>query len=81
MNPPLAKKDYVHLTDQGADTLARLMISDLFTVKEPDPFIIIPPDVQIDTAALAKAEDASVIGNEERKRGLSADSVFSYLQL
>ncbi len=32
MNPPLAKKDYVHLTDQGADTLARMMISDLFSV-------------------------------------------------
>ena len=41
MNPPLAKKDYVHFTDQGADTLARMMISELFTVKEPDPFIII----------------------------------------
>ncbi len=38
MNPPLAKKDYVHLTDQGADTLARMMISDLFTVKEPESF-------------------------------------------
>jgi len=33
MNPPLAKKDYVHFTDQGADTLASLMISDLFAVK------------------------------------------------
>jgi len=31
MNPPLAKKDFVHFTDQGADTLARIMVSDLFT--------------------------------------------------
>lgn len=30
MNPPLAKKDFVHFTDQGADTLARMMMSDLF---------------------------------------------------
>ncbi len=30
MDPPLAKKDYVHFTDQGADTLARIMMSDLF---------------------------------------------------
>ena len=55
MDPPLAKKDYVHLTDQGADTLARMMISELFTIKEPDPFIKMPLAVQIDTAAMAKA--------------------------
>ncbi len=60
MNPPLAKKDYVHLTDQGADTLARMMISALFTIKNPDPFIITPPDVLIDTIALAKADSISV---------------------
>lgn len=34
MNPPLAKKDYVHLTDMGADTLARLMLKDLFLLKQ-----------------------------------------------
>ena len=30
-DPPLAKKDFVHFTDQGADTLAKMMVSDLFT--------------------------------------------------
>ncbi len=30
MDPPLAKKDYVHFTDQGADTLAKMMVSRLF---------------------------------------------------
>ena len=60
MNPPLAKKDYVHLTDQGADTLARMMISDLFRIKEPEPFIKMPPDVMIDTLALAKADNIIV---------------------
>jgi len=69
MNPPLAKKDYVHLSDQGADTLARLMISELFTSREPDPFIIIPPAIQIDTAALAKAKDVSVIADVRGKEG------------
>jgi len=34
MDPPLAKKDYVHFTDQGADTLAALMLADLFTLKQ-----------------------------------------------
>jgi D-alanyl-lipoteichoic acid acyltransferase DltB (MBOAT superfamily) len=33
MDPPLAKKDYVHLTDQGADTIARMMMKELFTAK------------------------------------------------
>jgi hypothetical protein len=36
MNPPLAKKDYVHFTDQGADTLARMMFSDLFASEGKD---------------------------------------------
>lgn len=56
MNPPLAKPDYVHLTDQGADSLAQLMVMDLFTQRVPDPIVKIPPFVQIDTSALAKRE-------------------------
>ncbi len=55
MDPPLAKKDYVHFTDQGADTLAALMLSDLFTVKQitlPDsPAAIRPPGLKTDDAA------------------------------
>jgi len=58
MNPPLAKPDYVHLTDQGADRLAQLMVNDLFAIEEPDPVVKIPPVVQIDTSALAKADAA-----------------------
>lgn len=38
MEPPLAKKDLVHFTDAGTDTLARMMISDLFTIPEGDAF-------------------------------------------
>lgn len=53
MNPPLAKPDYVHLTDQGADRLAQLMVNDLFTRDAPDPVVKIPPVVQIDTSAIA----------------------------
>lgn len=34
MDPPLAKKDYVHFTDQGADTLAKMMVSRLFSQTE-----------------------------------------------
>jgi alginate O-acetyltransferase complex protein AlgI len=32
-NPPLAQKDYVHLTYQGADTLSKLLADDLFVAK------------------------------------------------
>lgn len=59
MNPPLAKPDFVHLTDLGADRLAQLMVNDLFSREEPDPVVKIPPVVQIDTSALAKAETAA----------------------
>jgi D-alanyl-lipoteichoic acid acyltransferase DltB (MBOAT superfamily) len=33
-NPPLAQKDYVHLTYQGADTLASMLVKDIFPFKE-----------------------------------------------
>jgi D-alanyl-lipoteichoic acid acyltransferase DltB (MBOAT superfamily) len=81
MNPPLAKKDYVHFTDQGADTIGRLMISELFTVKEPDPFIIIPPALSIDTATLHQNENASAQPSaEENGTFISSlvSAVFSY---
>ena len=70
MNPPLAKKDFVHFTDQGADTIGRLMISGLFTVKEPDPFIIIPPALIIDTATLHQNDNVTL------QQASEADSSF-----
>jgi D-alanyl-lipoteichoic acid acyltransferase DltB (MBOAT superfamily) len=36
-NPPLAQKDLAHLTHEGADSLSRLMIADLFTTAKKDP--------------------------------------------
>ncbi len=35
-NPPLAQKDYVHFTYQGADTLSRILTDALFTDKVTD---------------------------------------------
>lgn len=35
-NPPLAQKDYVHLTYQGADTLSGILANALFLNKTPD---------------------------------------------
>jgi len=36
MKPPLAQKDYTHLTYQGAETLAKIMSEALFSMKEID---------------------------------------------
>jgi alginate O-acetyltransferase complex protein AlgI len=81
MDPPLAKKDYVHLTDQGADTLAKLMISDLFNLRKPDPFIIIPPGILIDTIALHQNDKVPVQqaaeGNDNFLSSL-VSAIFSY---
>jgi len=82
MNPPLAKKDYVHLTDEGADTLARMMISDLFTLKAPDSLIVvIPPAVMIDTAYARQADQFPALQAEEEKAGFLktlGSLIFSY---
>jgi alginate O-acetyltransferase complex protein AlgI len=81
MNPPLAKKDYVHLTDQGADTLARMMMSELFTVKEPDQFITIPPVVLMDTISVPQNNNVPVQQAAEGKENFLSSLisiVFSY---
>lgn len=82
MNPPLAKKDYVHLTDQGADTLARMMISDLFTVKAPDTLIVVvPPALQIDNAARKQVAQLPELVEAEQKETFAdtlASLLFSY---
>jgi alginate O-acetyltransferase complex protein AlgI len=35
-NPPLAQKDYVHLTNQGADTLSKILEGAMFSIREAD---------------------------------------------
>ena len=56
MNPPLAKKDYVHLTDQGADTIARMMVSELFTERVPDSLTASVQAIPPDTVSVAPSE-------------------------
>jgi D-alanyl-lipoteichoic acid acyltransferase DltB (MBOAT superfamily) len=69
MDPPLAKKDYVHFTDQGADTLAALMLSDLFTIKQiplPDSLTAVrQPDRKTDTLVAAVTTPVPIQQNEE----------------
>jgi alginate O-acetyltransferase complex protein AlgI len=47
MKPPLAQKDYVHFTYQGADTLSERLISSLFTLHQVDSFSPKPVKVRI----------------------------------
>src|SRR5664279_1512204 len=75
--PPLAQKDFVHLTYQGADTLSKLLVSSLFTVHPidsvspkpvkiniPEPPVIVP-DIQ--TPGLFKSLASSVLSYNHDK--------------
>ncbi len=64
MDPPLAKKDYVHFTDQGADTLARMMVTDLFAVEGKES-----PDIPV---KVAMQDTASLIPDHEKAESLKA---------
>ena len=61
MNPPLAKKDYVHFTDQGADTIARMMMSDLFTPRVPYSLTASVPPAPPDTISSSQNESVHEI--------------------
>ena len=45
MDPPLAKKDFIHFTDQGADTLAKRMMAELFVL----PPVVEKPVLTVNT--------------------------------
>ncbi len=69
MNPPLAKKDYVHFTDQGADTLGHMMMSELFAMEKPGYLTMeqkdtIPPSI---TAAGSNSENPVAGNSPDRK--------------
>ena len=80
-NPPLAQKDYVHLTYPGADTLSRILADALFTEKAADTSTIktavISPDSIIPALPVYVSELPSP---PESKRfiGNLTSSVFRY---
>lgn len=55
-NPPLAKKDFVHLTNIGTDTLAKMMLADLFTPPESDSLQSALAITDTDTSKLAGSD-------------------------
>jgi D-alanyl-lipoteichoic acid acyltransferase DltB (MBOAT superfamily) len=76
MDPPLAKKDYIHFTDQGADTLARRMMADLFVLPpEKQPPVVTSNIIKdsVSTANLAeRADTTGTSGNSGFLRSFSA---------
>jgi D-alanyl-lipoteichoic acid acyltransferase DltB (MBOAT superfamily) len=81
MDPPLAKKDYVHFTDQGTDTLAGMMISELFTTKEHDSLITSGSLIYRDTISVSQADQVSEQQKVAEKQGFLRSLflfIFSY---
>lgn len=78
MNPPLAKKDYIHLTDQGADTLAKLMTSDLFVTREPYPPAITTASSVIKDTPVYDEIQENASGNA-READLEGESLVSLI--
>jgi D-alanyl-lipoteichoic acid acyltransferase DltB (MBOAT superfamily) len=52
MDPPLAKKDFVHFTDRGADTFAGIMLSELFTLPVTSASLTQNEDITVDSATI-----------------------------
>jgi hypothetical protein len=63
-NPPLARNDYVHFTNAGADSLSKILISDLFRQQDIDTLIksdtLIVADTVSTVASYALQADRSV---------------------
>lgn len=81
MAPPLAKKDYVHFTDPGADTLARIMLSDLFTRGIKDTITARPSHAAKDSVVAEKpvtSETDVTTGGKKGFPGLLLKSILSY---
>ncbi len=79
MEPPLAKKDMVHFTDIGTDTLARMMISDLFTVPEREVFTASAPEFISDSLVQPEVRDELIHDPAQPERSLFRTVIASVL--
>lgn len=82
LQPPLAKKDFVHFTDQGADTLAGLMVSDIFTPvtdsPEPAPLATERTDTSSIAPQVVKVADSGQISGGKGLFRTALSLIFSY---
>jgi len=67
--PPLAQKDYVHFTYTGADTLSRMLVNAMFSLRENDSLFTSRAYYQVDTVRVAI--NTSVNEQQIRKEGKS----------
>lgn len=81
MEPPLAKKDFVHFTDIGTDTLARMMIADIFTIPVRDTLIASAHEVHADSLISQQTQNAEIndsFPEDESLLKTLITSVFTY---
>ncbi|HKK42454.1 MAG TPA: MBOAT family O-acyltransferase [Bacteroidales bacterium] len=69
-SPPLAQKDYIHLTYQGADTLSKIMAESLFLPQEKDTSVRVKPPVAPDTVVTQEQYTVPVPEENEKKAGI-----------
>jgi D-alanyl-lipoteichoic acid acyltransferase DltB (MBOAT superfamily) len=76
--PPLAQKDYVHFTYQGADTLSKILTGAMFSVREIDTNRLKYVSIKKDT--IVAAQSVSVVEMKAVTEGKSLfESVMSQL--
>jgi len=76
--PPLAQKDYVHFTYQGADTLSKILTGAMFSVREIDTNRLKYVSIKKDT--IVAAQSVSVVEMKAVAEGKSLfESVMSQL--
>ena len=78
MNPPLAQKDYVHLTNSGADTLSKMLVSQLFQAKRIDTLKTSDTIAGKDTISLPRSDDVPIQQPGKEDKGFLV-SLISYI--
>ncbi len=79
--PPLAQNDYVHFTNTGADTLSRMLVSALFTVRGTDKLIASVATIHRDTIPVSQVDNVSDQQTVKEKKGFLGSLIshlFSY---
>ncbi len=68
-NPPLAQKDYVHFTNPGADSLSKMLVSEMFRERDIDTLITADTLIVSDTIPVPVTYYDTTAGIEENEKG------------
>jgi len=80
-NPPLAHKDYVHLTFPGADTLSKILTDEMFSRREIDRSQRVNIRTSSDTTILGNSISVTESNSDVREKGIIGSlisSLFKY---